>query len=185
MLRWANRPPTSLSATLAVPIFASSSRGKKTCGFPPKSKVKKSARAMGMPSRTFLRELTDGLTRFCSIKEINPLVTPARFANSRCDKPYICLTAFKWVPTSMLMVSIIIDRFDDCSAEIELNVDFPYHRVARLPLKRTECHECPPHPRRSDESGTRCILDALHRESPIQGESASVGERQRHVLHDI
>ena len=80
-----------------------------------------------MPSSTFFRELTDGLTRFCSIKEINPLVTPARFANSRCDSPYICRTAFKWVPTSRLMLSIIIDGSAEYCAKIELSVDFPYH----------------------------------------------------------
>ena len=72
---------------------------------------------MGMPSSTFFSELTEGLTRFCSIKEIRPLVTPARFANSRCDSPYICRTAFKWVPTSILMSSIIIDRLADWHGE--------------------------------------------------------------------
>src|ERR1700735_2901218 len=135
MLRWAKRPPTRRSSTLAVPMFASSSRGKKTCGFPPKSKVKKSASAIGMPSSPFLSELTEGLTRFCSIKEIKPLVTPARLANSRCDRPYICLTAFKWLPTSILIVSIIIDAFGECSAKIELSVDFPYHLTAPAPRK--------------------------------------------------
>jgi hypothetical protein len=49
--------------------------------------VKKSDSDIGMPSSTFLSELTDGLTRFCSISEIMPFVTPARFASSRCDIP--------------------------------------------------------------------------------------------------
>src|ERR1700729_1434847 len=130
MLRWAKRPPTRRSSTLAVPIFGSSSRGKKTCGFPPKSIVKKSASAIGMPSSTFLSELTEGLTRFCSIKEISPLVTPARFASSRCDRPYICLTAFRWAPTSIFIVSIIIDGTSRWGVKIELSVDFPYHWLA-------------------------------------------------------
>src|ERR1700689_1424362 len=82
---------------------------------------------MGMPSRTFFNELTDGLTRFCSIKEIKPLVTPARFANSRCDSPYICRTAFKCVPTSKPITSIIIDIVPAKQPKIELSVDFPYH----------------------------------------------------------
>ena len=103
MLRLARRLPTRRSSTLAVPMSLSSSRGKNTCGWPPRSNVKKSASAMGMPSSTFFKELTEGLTRFCSISEIKPLVTPARFANSRCDSPYFCRTAFKWVPTSRLI----------------------------------------------------------------------------------
>src|SRR6202521_3275573 len=127
MPRFPKRPPTRRSSTLAVPMFASSSRGKNTCGLPPKSRVKKSASVMGMPSSTFLSEPTDGLTRFCSMSEIKPLVTPARFANSRCDRPYICRTAFKWAPTSKLMLSIIIDRMGRSSVKIELSVDFPYH----------------------------------------------------------
>jgi hypothetical protein len=86
-----------------VPMSASSSRGKEHLRLAARSRVKKSASAMGMPSSTFFSELTEGLTRFCSISEIKPLVTPARFANSRCDRPYICRTAFKWAPTSMLM----------------------------------------------------------------------------------
>ena len=86
MLRVARRAPTRRSSTLAVPMSGSSARGKNTCGLPPRSRVKKSASAMGIPSSTFLSELTEGLTRFCSIKEIKPLVTPARFANSRCGE---------------------------------------------------------------------------------------------------
>jgi hypothetical protein len=55
--------------------------------------VKNSASDIGMPSSTFLSELTDGLTRFCSMSEIMPLVTPARLASSRCDRPYMLRTA--------------------------------------------------------------------------------------------
>src|SRR6202051_5152773 len=80
-----------------------------------------------MPSSTFLSELTGGLTRFCSIREIKPLVTPARFASSRCDNPYICRTDFKWAPTSKLIVSIILNTEGEQPAKIELSVDFPYH----------------------------------------------------------
>src|SRR5271154_88508 len=127
MPRLASRLPTRRSSTLPVPMSLRSARGKNTCGWPPRSSVKKSASAMGMPSSTFFKELTEGLTRFCSIREIKPLVTPARFANSRCDKPYICRTAFKWVPTSRLIMSIIIDRSGLSCAKIELSVDFPYH----------------------------------------------------------
>jgi hypothetical protein len=66
--------------------------------------VKNSASDIGTPSSTFFSELTDGLTRFCSISEIVPLVTPARFASSRCDRPYIVRTAFKCAPTSIVIV---------------------------------------------------------------------------------
>src|SRR3979490_828025 len=103
---------------------------------------------MGMPSSTFFKELTEGLTRFCSIKEIKPLVTPARFAISRCESPYICRTAFKWVPTSRLITSIIIDSSPDISAKIELSVDFLYHLghpMAEIP--QGSRNERPAHPR--------------------------------------
>ncbi len=65
--------------------------------------VKNSASAMGRPSSTFLSEATDGLTRPCSISEIMPFVTPARFASSRWERPCICRTAFSRVATSFAM----------------------------------------------------------------------------------
>ena len=68
---------------------------KEHLGWPARSRVKNSASAIGMPSSTFLSEDTEGLTRFCSISEMRPLVTPARFASSRCDRPYICRTALR------------------------------------------------------------------------------------------
>jgi len=45
----------------------------------------KSARDMGMLSSSFFRELTEGLTRFCSIREMVALVTPLRRASSRWE----------------------------------------------------------------------------------------------------
>ncbi len=38
--------------------------------------MKNSAIDSGTPSSTFLSEPTEGLTRFCSISEMSPLVTP-------------------------------------------------------------------------------------------------------------
>src|SRR5258708_26902284 len=127
MLRLPKRPPTHRNCTGSEPMSASSSRGKNTWGLPARSKVKKSASDIGMPSRTFLSELTPGLTRFCSMSEIKPLLTPARFASSRCDNPYICRTDFKWAPTSKLILSIILNTGGEQPAIIELSVDFPYH----------------------------------------------------------
>ena len=63
--------------------------------------MKNSASDIGMPSSTFFSELTDGLTRFCSISEIRPFVTPARLASSRCDSPYMVRTARRRAPTSI------------------------------------------------------------------------------------
>src|SRR6266702_2082270 len=65
------------------------------------SKVKNSARLIGMHSSSFFSEPTEGLTRFCSISEIVPLVTPALFANSRWDKPCFLRMYCKRVATSM------------------------------------------------------------------------------------
>jgi len=66
------------------------------------------------------------------MSEIKPLVTPARFASSRCDKPYICRTDFKWAPTSKLMLCIILNTSGEQPAKIEISVDFPYHLGVRL-----------------------------------------------------
>ena len=55
---------------------------------------------IGTPSSTFLSEPTEGLTRFCSISEMRPLVTPARRASSRCDRPCSSRTCLSRAPTS-------------------------------------------------------------------------------------
>jgi len=71
----------------AIAHDRSSSLRKKTCGLAEKSRVKNSASDIGMPSSTFFSELTDGLTRFCSIKEMRPLsrrrALPAHAATGR------------------------------------------------------------------------------------------------------
>jgi hypothetical protein len=83
-----------------VAISVSSSPEKKTSSVGAKFKVKKSARERGTPSRIFLSEEIEGLTRFCSISEIAPLVTPARRANSRWVRPKIWRTSFSLAPIS-------------------------------------------------------------------------------------
>src|SRR5438552_7030255 len=182
MLRLARRTPTNRSSTLALPMSASSSRGKNTCGLTPTSSVKKSASAIGIPSSTFFSELTEGLTRFCSIKEMSPLVTPARFANSRCDRPYICRMDFKWAPTSRLIVFSIIDKLTQIAPDIELNVDFPYHLHAS-PVTRKDSHERSALPC-SPARATGCFLDAVHGEPPVQVQSAAPVPRLGHALLD-
>src|SRR3954452_15990827 len=77
-----------------------SSARKNTCSRGACSIEKKSARLIGMPSSTFLSEPTDGLDLFCSIRETDALLTPARFANSRWDSPCISRIARSRVPTS-------------------------------------------------------------------------------------
>ncbi|CAI8869392.1 hypothetical protein EMIT0P201_20340 [Pseudomonas chlororaphis] len=51
------------------------------------SSEKNSTIDMGMPPRTFLSELIEGLTLFFSIIEMVLLVTPARLASSRWERP--------------------------------------------------------------------------------------------------
>ncbi len=63
--------------------------------------MKKSASEIGMPSSTFFSEDTDGLTLFCSIREIVLLVTPTRLASSRWLRPLLIRTACKRDPMSM------------------------------------------------------------------------------------
>src|SRR5690554_4471586 len=55
---------------------------------------------MGMPPSTFFSELTEGLTLFFSIMEMVLLVTPARLASSRWDRPLSLRMVFRRVPTS-------------------------------------------------------------------------------------
>ena len=65
--------------------------------------VRNSIKVREKLSSTFFRESTDGLTRPCSISEMVLLVTPARLATSRCDRPYMFLKAFSRVPMSFSM----------------------------------------------------------------------------------
>jgi hypothetical protein len=51
-------------------------RAKNTCGLAERSSVKNSDSDIGIPSSTFLSELTDGLTRFCSINENHAVRDP-------------------------------------------------------------------------------------------------------------
>ncbi|VXC99318.1 hypothetical protein PSEUDO9AG_60173 [Pseudomonas sp. 9Ag] len=53
-----------------------------------------------MPLSTFFSELIDGLTLFFSIMEIVLLVTPARLASSRWDKPLSLRMVCSRTPTS-------------------------------------------------------------------------------------
>lgn len=58
-----------------------------------------------MPSSSFLRELTEGLTRFCSICEIVELVNPLRRASSRWEGEKVAsnsIRALVLVPTREL-----------------------------------------------------------------------------------
>src|SRR5690606_32678904 len=55
---------------------------------------------MGMPARTFFSELIDGLTLFFSIIEMVLLVTPARLASSRWDRPLSTRIECRRWPTS-------------------------------------------------------------------------------------
>ncbi|MNT79973.1 hypothetical protein D3C72_2193710 [compost metagenome] len=55
---------------------------------------------MGMPPSTFFRELMEGLTLFFSIMEIVLLVTPARLASSRWERPLSLRMACSRTPTS-------------------------------------------------------------------------------------
>ena len=103
--------------------------------------MKNSASDIGMPSSTFFSELTEGLTRFCSISEISPLVTPARFASSRCDRPYM-------VPDGAQVGADVDRRFRSrgvqypaqegrkyrkFQADLSRRVNFSYHRGPPTP----------------------------------------------------
>ncbi len=79
----------------------------------------------------FLSDATEGLTRFCSIIETAPLVTPARRANSRCDIPHCLRRRRTRVPTS-------VSSGAGCSAKETSAVDasclaFLTLRLARIP----------------------------------------------------
>ena len=55
---------------------------------------------MGMPASTFFNELIEGLTLFFSIIDMVLLVTPARLASSRCDRPLSLRMDCSRIPTS-------------------------------------------------------------------------------------
>jgi len=64
---------------------------------------KEFGRDIGTPSSTFLRELTDGLTRFCSIREISPLVTTGAAGQLTLREAERRPDAAQRAPTSIVM----------------------------------------------------------------------------------
>ena len=68
-------------------ISVSSSPAKKICGRGPSSMPKKSASEMGRPSSTFFSEPTEGLVRFCSIREMMALETPGALGEGALGEP--------------------------------------------------------------------------------------------------
>src|SRR5689334_5443990 len=67
---------------------------------------------MGMPPSTFLSELIEGLTLFFSIIEMVLLVTPARLASSRWDRPFSLRIDCSRSPTSNALASQDSDCVD-------------------------------------------------------------------------
>src|SRR2546423_1421277 len=185
---------SSLRDTSSLPSSTSSSAEKKVCGGVPRSRVKNSASDIGTPSSTFLSELTEGLTRFCSISEINPFVTPARRASSRCERPNVVRMPRNRAPTSMLMPAVRLDRAPEPPADSRslpplfniLNkkgqmsvwmasfVNFPYHPGLSPPTVRA----------RYVPDRTRSLLDAVHREPAIQVKAPLVEQGLGHALLD-
>src|SRR5690606_9001173 len=78
--------------------------GVQTCALPilscSKSGEKNSTSDIGMPLSTFLSELIEGLTLFFSIMEMVLLVTPARLASSRWERPLSLRMVCSRTPTS-------------------------------------------------------------------------------------
>ena len=125
---------------------------------------------LGEPHRQavqhFLERGDRGLTRPCSIREIMPFVTPARFASSRWDRPCIWRTAFSRAPTSLPMGTPVV--YDIKHA---VRVISRFH--SKLSIIMTAVRHRP-----------RSVLDAVHREPPVQGEAAPARARRGHVLLD-
>src|SRR5256884_110832 len=117
----------SRSETSGLPSSTSSSIPKKAWGVALRSSVKNSASDIGTPSSTFLSELTEGLTRFCSMREMSPLVTPARRASSRCETPKVVRTLRSRAPTSMVTVFRILDKSREIVPPVAPFVHFIYH----------------------------------------------------------
>ena len=69
---------------------------------------KNSTRDMGIPPSTFFSELMEGLTLFFSIIEIVLLVTPARLASSRWERPLSFRMVCRRAPTSKGGVLLIL-----------------------------------------------------------------------------
>src|SRR2546429_21423 len=117
----------SRSETSGLPSSTSSSIPKKAWGVALRSSVKNSASDIGTPSSTFLSEVTEGLTRFCSMREMSPLVTPARRASSRCETPKVVRTLRSRAPTSMVTVFRILDKSREIVPPVAPFVHFIYH----------------------------------------------------------
>src|SRR5438067_2165449 len=176
------------SETSGLPSSTSSSIPKKAWGVALRSSVKNSASDIGTPSSTFLSELTEGLTRFCSMREMSPLVTPARRASSRCETPKVVRTLRSRAPTSMVMVFRILDKSREIVPPVAPFVHFIYHSQFQgqkplLPPKPHRAAHVQRH-RPHEPIRTRSVLDALHRQPSVQGEAATAREGERHALLD-
>src|ERR1700704_4869766 len=171
---------TSRRETWWLPSSTRSSALKKACGVALRSTVKNSASDIGTPSSTFLSELTEGLTRFCSMREMSPLVTPARRASSRCDRPNVVRTLRRRAPTSMLMVFRILDNKRKNIAPVAGLVHFIYHPAPSHPHRVRHAERQRP----LEPIGTRSVLVAVHRQPPVQGETPTARESERHALLD-
>src|SRR5262245_26966835 len=151
------------------------------------SRVKNSASVIGTPSNTFFRELTEGLTRFCSMSEIRPLVTPARRASARCERPKVMRTLRRRAPTSMLMAVQYPQRNgrgpapDSGLCRIYLSFWRFFHKTETPSLLGDSRHVTPgcPVPRRS-----RSLLDAVHCQPAVQRRTAPARQGLRYALLD-
>src|SRR2546429_635875 len=178
----------SRSETSGLPSSTSSSIPKKAWGVALRSSVKNSASDIGTPSSTFLSELTEGLTRFCSMREMSPLVTPARRASSRCETPKVVRTLRSRAPTSMVMVFRILDKSREIVPPVAPFVHFIYHSQFQgqkplLPPKPHRAAHVQRH-RPHEPIRARSVLDALHRQPSVQGKAATAREGERHALLD-
>src|SRR5439155_17857036 len=171
---------TSRRETCGLPSSTRSSALKKARGVALRSRVKNSASDIGTPSSTFFSELTEGLTRFCSMRDMSPLVTPARRASSRCERPKVVRIPRRRAPTSTLMVFRILDKKGENIAPVAGLVHFIYH-LAPNPLYRARHVE---RQRPVEPIGTRSVLVALHRQPPVQGETPAARESERYALLD-
>src|SRR5690606_30986013 len=97
------------------------------------STAKNSTSDMGIPASTFFKELTEGLTLFFSIIEMVLLVTPARLASSRWDRPLSLRMVFSRAPTSKVGILWAIQMGSggphDCTA---------VHYFQRSPLPESD-----------------------------------------------
>src|SRR3954463_3027477 len=156
--------------------------------------AKNSASPIGSPSRIRLRAPTEGFIWLDSISEIVELVTPERFASSRCDSLCRARTKRSRPPISTLIGNPCCKCFGSnkyassrpaksmgCRGE-EKDLLWVSER-GRVAASAASTGAIRDPSSEAEHPANRFVLDAVHGQPAVQESAAAVRFRRGHALH--